>query len=175
MLNVLDILNSYSGSFITIIIVSVLFCIAYFIVDYIFNRYPLYKIAKSINFENAWIVWIPLFFDYFIVKISEYDGSGTLIIKGKSFDRNLLAWFTILGRALSIVPLVGTISFYLIKWAIVGAACRDFYARAENKQLYETSVIGYFSGLFRIVLSAKLYQYLYIMDRNKRISLSKEY
>jgi hypothetical protein len=153
------------AEFFAILMVIIALVSIWGILVYVIYSYPMYKFFKLIGYEYAWLAWIPLCKWYALLKVSEYDGSGRLYINNKLFDRNTIAVLTIIGGIVSyLIPFSNLIISIFISIAI-GAACRDLYSRFEKRPFVETTVLGYMSGFFRIVLIAKLYQYLYQMKR----------
>ena len=142
---------------------------------YVFTALPMYKFAKRVGYENAWLAWIPFTYDFVLVKISEYNGSGKLVIRGIEYNRNTVAWFTVWGVLLNLVPAIGSIAFVILRVLITGACCRDLYSKTENKNLQDVVVLGYASGFFHVILTAKLWQYIYSISRyNVRNNINKD-
>ena len=142
----------------TFFFVSVSFLIFGF--THIFSSYPIYRILKDSGYDKAWLGWIPLFQFSALMLITDLDGTNTITILGSKFDRNLVKWFPIL-YLVALIPVIGSIAVVLINIILVGSICRDIYCKVDRLQYRDAVVLGYFSGFQHIVLTAKLYQYLY--------------
>jgi hypothetical protein len=162
-------MDSWSISqFIGLLVFVFILLASYAVLNYIFYSYPIYRFLQYIGYDKAWLAWIP-FCKWFPLIIVSDDGKGMIKIGKKFYNRRNIAYCSIWGRIVCLFIPCGSLISYLLISMILGATCRDLYARVENKTDFETCVLGYTSGFYKMVLLAKLWQYLYQFKRRNRI------
>ena len=143
------------------------------LVTYIITSTVFYKLYKRMGYKLALLAWIPYVREGVLVLLTDLDNTNSINILGKRFNRNLVKFFPLL-YLLVFIPMIGTILVVLTKLFIFGSVCRDLYCKVERLSQKDVKIIGYFSGIFPVVLIAKIWQYLYSWRELEKNRLNKE-
>ena len=137
-----------AGIGLIIFIICAVVIFALILALYILHSVPVYKMAKKLNMNYAWLAWVPIFHDCFrLYVLSEMAGD-------KVFDPGF-GNFKVANRRTSFLIYV------IIKW--LGAAIVGTVVTLISLIL---PILGYFSGILSLLPAAAcaVFEYVYLRD-----------
>ena len=144
------------GASIAIIFVSVIICIAVYVLMGISHM----KVLNALGYDKAWMVWIPVIGIYYACAdaAAQRKESVTLFGRIKIPAVVFKFWWVIL--LLEFVNPIAKLAKFLVlvgRVVLLGSAYASLYARLEGKMDQDTQAIGLISGLVPIVAMVKFF------------------
>ncbi len=143
-----------AGAAIVATVLTVIVSIALYILASLGNYY----VFKRLNFEYAWLAWIPIA-SAVVLGLLAQDEESQITIFGQKLPGIIVALYMIWAGVLNNVPYIGSILALACTIILGGTINAIIFAKMEGKTQQETQVMGYISGFIGIVRIVKFFQY----------------
>lgn len=147
---------------ITLLVKIVGFIVIISTVIYAVMLIPMYLFLKKVAYQKPWLAFIPGLRWYALTQLAGDPASGRITVMGKEFNKRNVGLLLAFDWALALIPIVGSILRLVLNTLCLGAVIRDIYAVADNRSEEEVIVLAYFSVFSKMILMAKICQYLYL-------------
>ncbi len=132
---------------------------------YVLTAYPLFQILKAVDYDLAWLAWIP-FCQYFAITMAfNYKNEPNIQAFGIPLPRPVAGFASLIGVvASSFIPFVGRI-FPILALLINGCILGEMYDVCEDSEPGKNLGMGIVSSLIWFV---QVYMLFKLMGKAKR-------
>lgn len=132
---------------------------------YLLTAYPLFQILKAVDYDLAWLAWIP-FCQYFAIAMAfNYKNEPNIQAFGIPLPRPVAGFSSLIGSVIArIIPFVGRL-FPILALLINGCILGEMYDVCEDSEPGKNLGMGIVSSLIWFV---QIYMLFKFMGKAKR-------
>ena len=132
---------------------------------YVLTAYPMFQILKAVDYDYAWLAWIP-FCQYFAIAMAfNYKNEPNIQAFGIPLPRPVAGFATLIGSVASgFIPFIGKV-FPILALLISGCILGEMYDVCEDSEPGKNLGMGIVSSLIWFV---QIYMLFKFMIRAKR-------